>query len=280
MRYTARPMPKIPFWKIQTIGNHFVLVHGRDVEGADLGTLAEKMCAKQWGIGADGLLIISPMQEGSDYQVEMRMFNPDGTEDFCGNGVRCAAVHAAEQNWAKGRFIIRQKGIPVQVEVFLDSEAASWLPAATFDSEEIPFTGSREERWATVQGVKGVPVSTGTTHFVVPVDELPSDQEFRTLSPRIEEDSAFPERTSIMWTQKLGVRHIKLKIWERGVGSTLGCGTGSSAAALVTALTEKTWGEILVENPGGLLKVSVESEDGEIRSQSKVETPFFGTFDA
>jgi diaminopimelate epimerase len=273
-------MSKIPFWKIQTIGNHFVLVHEKDAEGLDLAVLAEKMCTKQWGIGADGLLVLSPMPEGSDYQVEMRMFNPDGTEDFCGNGVRCAAVHAAEQNWASGRFIIRQKGIPVQVEVFPGSEAASWLPAASFESSKIPFTGTREEKWATVQGVKGVPVSTGTTHFVVPVDQLPGDEVFRTLSPRIEEDPAFPERTSIMWTEKLGERHIRLRIWERGVGPTLGCGTGSSAAALVTALTENTWGEILVENPGGSLKVSVESEDGEIRSQSKVEIPFFGTFDA
>lgn len=256
-----------------------MLIHGTDAQGMDLAALAEKMCAKQWGIGADGLLVLSPMPEGSDYQVEMRMFNPDGTEDFCGNGVRCAAVHAAEQKWAEGKFIIRQKGIPVEVEVLPNGEAASWLPAAKFQAADIPFAGELTGGTAEVQGLVGWPLSTGSTHFVVPVEALPSQEVFEELSPKIETDPLFPERTSIMWTQKLGDSHIRLKIWERGVGPTLGCGTGSSAAALVTALTDDSWGEILVENPGGLLKVTVENKESQIKSQSKVETPFFGTFE-
>lgn len=272
-------MPQIPFWKIQTIGNHFVLVHGEDVEGMDLGSLAEKLCAKQWGIGSDGLLVLWPMPPGSPYDVDMRMFNPDGTEDFCGNGIRCAAVHSASHGWAQGKFVIRQKGIPVKVEVLPGDEAASWLPAASFEPADIPFTGEIIERTAVVQGLSGWPVSTGTTHFVIPVDKLPSQEVFEDFSPRIEEDSSFPERTSVMWTERLGDRHIKLKIWERGVGATLGCGTGSSAAALVTALIDDSWGEILVENPGGLLRVTIEQEKGEIKSQSKIETPFFGQYD-
>lgn len=270
-------MPLTPFWKTQTIGNHFVLVHGEDVEGQDLAALAEKLCAQHWSVGSDGLLALWPPTQPGD-PVEMRMFNPDGTEDFCGNGLRCATVHAAEQRWASGAFTVRQKGILCEVEALANSEAASWLPPASFESDDIPFVGEKAWLWSEIQGIRGVALTTGSTHFVVPCEELPTDSKFHELSPLIEHDPAFPERTSVMWVESLEDRHIKLRIWERGVGETLGCGTGSSASALVMAVMTGDWGEYRVENPGGTLLVTVTGLENSIKSQSRVETPFFGSF--
>lgn len=269
-------MSQAPFWKIQTIGNHFVLMHGQDLEGHDLSEIAKRVCSHHWSIGSDGLLVMWPPSSLGE-PVELRMFNPDGTEDFCGNGLRCAAVHAEEQGWASGRFTIRQKGIPCQVEALGNSQAASWLPPASFEPEEIPFIGEKSWLWSEVQGVRGVAVTTGSTHYVVPVAGLPGDPEFANLSERIERDPVFPERTSVMWAEAKGDFRIKLRIWERGVGETFGCGTGSSAAALVMAVLTGNWGEHQVENPGGTLLVTVTGLDDEIKSQSQVATPFHGT---
>lgn len=269
-------MSQKPFWKIQTIGNHFVLMHGQDLEGQDLSETAKRVCSQHWSIGADGLLVMWPSPSNGE-PIELRMFNPDGTEDFCGNGLRCAAVHAAEQGWASGAFMIIQKGIPCQVEALPDSQASAWLPPASFEPDDIPFLGEKSWLWSEVQGVRGIAVTTGSTHFVVPVAGLPGDPEFTNLSERIERDIAFPERTSVMWAEAKGDFRIKLRIWERGVGETYGCGTGSSAAALVTAILTGDWGEYQVENPGGILQVTVTGLEDEIKSQSRIETPFWGT---
>src|SRR5690349_20338591 len=86
----------IPFFKVESVGNDFVLVEREKVEGVDLPQLAIESCRRHFSIGADGLLVI--WQEGKD--VELRMFNPDGTEDFCGNGIRCASVVANYLGWA------------------------------------------------------------------------------------------------------------------------------------------------------------------------------------
>jgi len=269
-------MPQAPFWKIQTIGNHFVLMHGQDLLGMDLAESAKRVCSHHWSIGSDGLLVMWPPSSIGE-PIELRMFNPDGTEDFCGNGLSGAAVHGAEQGLASGIFTIRQKSIPCQVEALADSQAASWLPPASFEPEEIPFVGEKSWLWSEVQGVRGVAVTTGSTHFVVPVAGLPGDPEFTNLSERIERDTSFPERTSVMWTEAKGGNRIKLRIWERGVGETFGCGTGSSAAALVTAVLTGDWGEYQVDNPGGTLLVTVTGLEDEIKSQSLVTTPFSGT---
>lgn len=268
-------MSQAPFWKIHTIGNHFVLMHGQDLMGQDLPEIAQRVCAQNWSIGSDGLLVMWPSSSNGG-PLELRMFNPDGTEDFCGNGLRCAAVHAAEQGWASGAFTIIQKGIPCQVEALADSQAASYLPPASFEPADIPFLGEKAWLWSEVQGVRGVALTTGSTHFVVPVAGLPGNPEFQNLSERIERDPSFPERTSVMWTEAQGDYRIKLRIWERGVGETFGCGTGSSAAALVTGVLTGNWGDYQVLNPGGTLQVTVTGLEDEIRSQSRVETPFWG----
>jgi diaminopimelate epimerase len=126
--------------------------------------------------------------------------------------------------------------------------------------------------------VVGTPVTTGSAHYVALVEELPGDEAFFALSPAIETDPMFPERVSVMWTQAVSDRRLKLRIWERGVGETLGCGTGSSAAALVWARSKGLLGEFVVENPGGELKVALAGYDAPIASVSRPRIVFDGVW--
>lgn len=272
---------RLKFWKTETIGNDFVLFHASDVfptvSEDRLPLLAQRTCERRFGIGADGMLVVA--STGS--ALHLRMFNPDGTEDFCGNGLRCAASHAVQQGWLSGEFVIEHYGRLVHAVVSPEGRARTSIGPAVTDPESVPLnlevhpSPLIEEELC---GFVGTAVNTGTTHFVTFVDELPSDSVFNKVSPQIELHPIFPERTSVIYAQQTDERSLKIRIWERGVGETLGCGTGSSAAA--AELMRKTGRQMTVEviNPGGSLTVSYDEELRSLVTESLPDEPFTGTF--
>lgn len=264
----------IKFWKVEAVANSFVLVHRDDVAGRDLEVLVRQMCQPRFGVGSDGLLVVSP-------DLELRMFNPDGTEDFCGNGLRCAAWHICQQGWGQGSFVVHHHGVDVPARVHADGMVEVTLVPASFDPAVVPLDPQRhegelwmEERW----GGLASSVSTGSTHTVVFVDELPDDQTFFGLSPQIETDPLFPERTSVMWTKVVGPGRLRLRIFERGAGETQGCGTGSAAAAVVYARAQGYAGRVEVENPGGVVVVDLDRWDGPVKMSSVTSVVFEGVW--
>lgn len=262
----------IPFWKVESVGNDFVLVHLKDAMphaggniDAFLTELAIKSCARHFGVGSDGLLVLS---KTGDQSLQLRMFNPDGTEDFCGNGLRCAFAHALRRGWIEpGAATIRHLGqtVPGRAEPdgLGDFFVTFTLQPASYEPAKIPL--AREEAFDTdlyeVEGktYRGSVLTTGTVHTIIPVTDLPEDEEFLKVSPQMEHHPIYPERTSIMWVQQVGARDLKLRIWERGAGETFGCGTGSTAAA-IDFLRRNPSGDgiqtVQVHNPGGTLTVS------------------------
>lgn len=223
----------VPFWKTVSVGNDFVLVRSEDVEGSELVELARWACRKKFGIGSDGLLVVDSHAE----RPSLRMFNPDGTEDFCGNGLRCAALFLRRGGGAD-RFVIRHGGKDVPVGF----EKAGWidvqLPPASWAPEDIPLAPGVGEVFLRKFDVDGESLtvsalSTGTAHTVVELDSPPPDDLFDRLSPKIEVHPWFPERTSVLWTWPEGKCGVRARVWERGVGETDGCGTGSAAIAAV-----------------------------------------------
>lgn len=274
-------MTAIPFWKVESIGNDFVLVHLDDVEtlsgceSADtfLQNLAIKVCARRFGVGSDGLLAVGMAGE----MLIDRMFNPDGTEDFCGNGIRCAFDHALRQGWVQpdkmavehlGRTISGsavdmrlQSVLPEHYQITFELPPASYLPA---DIPMIRESEAFDTALFRINGevYSGSVLSTGTAHTILPVNRLPGDEEFFRVSPQIETHPMFPERTSVMWVDepKQGST-IHLRIWERGVGETQGCGTGSTAAAVDFLRRKGGSGSVQVVNPGGTLTVAAKSWD-------------------
>lgn len=270
-------MKSLRFWKVQSIGNDFPLVHLSDVPGEQLNDLAIATCDRRFGIGGDGLLAIGPESDA----IRLRMFNPDGTEDFCGNGLRCAAMHAVEMGWVEGEFIQRHLDRDVISRVTPEG-ITTVLGSATYDPAKVPTSLNDElfRRPIMVDGRELVvsSLTTGSTHTIVPVPELPRDTEFERLGPLLEHHPAFPERTSVIWTQAVGANHLKVRIWERGVGETQGCGTGSSAAAADYLRFTKGSGQVRVDNPGGTVFATMETWQAPISLVGQAQTVFEGFF--
>ncbi len=265
-------MTHLEFWKTETIGNDFVLIRPNGLSECDLAPLARWLCERRFGVGSDGLLVASPAEFG----LSLRMFNPDGTEDFCGNGLRCAGWHGHLEGWVSREFSILHGGRRVATRVSNEGDVSIELPAASFEPKDVPIQSSGSFVEQVVHGVKGTALTTGSTHFVAIVDRLPDDGFFHEVSPLIEVDPLFPSRTSVIYAEPVSQSHLRLRIWERGVGETLGCGTGSSAAAVVWSRLSGSRGHIIVDNPGGELKIFLEDWRSPIVSTSRPKRLFAG----
>ena len=252
---------------MQGIGNDFVVVTAQSVAERDPVALAVALCKRRFGAGADGLLVVG---RGTETALTFRMFNPDGSEDMCGNGLRCACL------WAVQRRILPISTTPFLVRGFDGDRACRIVDisgdrkhalvtvdmgAADFSPVAIPFTGPNEgsvHSYALPIGDEVISissVSTGSTHSIIFVDSEPDDATFQRISPLIENHPYFPERTSVMWTWPDGANAYRIRIWERAAGETLGCGTGATAVAAVA------WNEGKVDAHEA---VAVRSKGGEL----------------
>lgn len=263
------------FVKLHSLGNDFVLVFADELGENDPSALALDVCRRHYSIGADGLLVLG--RAGN--QITLRMFNPDGTEDFCGNGLRCAAWLAHEQGWFESETIVSHLDREVPVKVLSDGRIQTVLGAALAASSDVPMT--REPMLNELISVKGqtyraTALSTGSTHLVLLVTELPEDEEFLEISQALEHHEWFPERTSIMWTKVERVNTLRLRIWERGAGETLGCGTGSAAAAAAYLHEQGRGGTVKVHNPGGEVTMLMDAWDQPITAEAEAQIVFRG----
>jgi diaminopimelate epimerase len=279
----------LPFSKMQGAGNDFVVL---DTFANPLppqfnfASLAQQLCARHFGIGSDGLLLLEPSKSAD---ARMRMWNPDGTEDMCGNGLRCAAWLFHHRGYtSKSTFTVetlaglRQAATRDNQTMEVAMGQAIWtLHDIPMDSTKSTFGESAVEYQLPLQNqiVKHVTsLSTGTTHTVIFVDQLPQEKYFQELSPIIENHPWFPERTSVLWTKVLSRNEAQVRIWERGAGETLACGTGACAVAAAAWRTKRCDGEeIKVQSKGGVLPVT-QNNAGELLLSGQVKVVFEGDF--
>ncbi len=272
---------KIAFTKMHGVGNDFVVVDGRDANDRDWSALAIEMCDRHTGIGADGLIIL---ERTLFADLMMRMYNPDGTPDVCGNGLRCVARYAAEEGIVSKDilFIGTLAGVR-RAELHRDAEGqiasitvSMGLPQ--FEPASIPMHVAQEPvidfplDVTPTETLLITALSTGTTHAVTFVSELPDDERFFTISPLVEKHPLFPERTSLMWCVLDAPNVLSMRIWERGAGETWGCGTGACAAAVAAVLkncaspdapitVRSKGGELIVRwRPGGEIEMTGPAE--------------------
>lgn len=292
----AREM--FPFLKMQAVGNDFVVVEAENwPHSADWCQQALRLCDRKFGIGGDGLLVVERSQIAD---ARMRMFNPDGTEDMCGNGLRCVALLAQKRgllgqgNAGKIETLdgvravsVDTLGYPAQIvaEMAVPLFAAADLPAV--------ISGDRENVLDFPLAIDGYgiqtisTVNTGSTHTILWVSELPEDTLFFALSPLIETHPLFPERTSVLWTKVLDsgrsgtVAQLQVRIWERGAGETLGCGTGACAAAILALTQNKVSGEsVSVHSKGGTLHILSHGIGTPLQMTGPAEIVYTGTIPA
>ncbi len=260
----------IPFWKMHGAGNDFVVLDAISnplPHDFDFAKAAEFLCTRHFGVGSDGLLLLDRATT-PEAAVRMRMWNPDGSEDMCGNGLRCVAQLAHDnghitseefttQTLAGLRSCITQGKGQVRIEMGQPNFAFEAIPMLAIQRDG-------NQQYTLTVGDREFPncvsLTTGSTHTAIFIDEELSESDFQKYSPLIENHTQFPERTTVLWTQRLDDNKLRVRIWERGVGETLACGTGACAVAVAAQTTGRAHGPITVQSKGGALKIEWDAE--------------------
>lgn len=255
-------MKKLEFIKIEAIGNNFVLINGFDIPAMNWPLLATRMCAHYFGVGSDGLLVVLPSEKAN---LRMRMFNPDGTEDSCGNGLRSAAVYAfrsgicrSDRMTIEARDGIRQvdsridkDGMPIKrVNMGEPSLKTADIPALVDVNQMIDYPLEVDGQIYMITCV-----SVGTPHAFIyaPLDSF--WDEMPAVSALIETHPIFPEKISVNWYAPAFGNEIRIRTWERAVGPTLGCGTGACAAMVTSNIHGLVGDHARITSPGGTLLI-------------------------
>jgi len=249
-------MKSIKFTKMQATGNDFILINCLEKKLVNPSRFAERFCRRRFGIGADQLLILLPSKK-ADYR--LRIFNADGSEaEICGNGLLCLARYLWLNKLSKKRDleieilsgVARLRGQKNKViadmgEPRLEGNQIPVHPEGKIISQPLRV-GGKEFRITCV--------NLGNPHCIIFVDSV-EDFPVEKYGPLIENHSVFPNRINVEFIKVITRRQMKLRVWERGSGETLGCGSGASAAVVAGVLNNKTGRKVKLTLPGGLLEV-------------------------
>jgi diaminopimelate epimerase len=273
------------FIKMQATGNDFILIDSLKTRQCDWSALAKEMCHRHFGIGADGILLISPSKKADLY---MRMFNPDGSEaEACGNGLRCAARYALVSGMAHGpeikidtpsglkiARIQGRKNIQVNMgKPALKPAAIPVIVAERKSDGEAPVT----DYPLAVGGkkLKITCVSMGNPHAVCFMEERVDSFPLGVVGPQVEHHSMFPSRVNFEIVNVVSRKRLKARVWERGAGETLSCGSGACAIAVAARLMKITDNPVDIILPGGTLIVDWDGK-GEVHLTGPAEIVFEG----
>ena len=257
----------LPFTKMEGIGNDYVYVDGFRYPVAKPEKLAPIVSDRHFGVGADGLILILPADEGriEDGFLRMRMFNADGSEaEMCGNGIRCVARYAFSRGLTSKREL-RIQTLGGQKEIVLNGTGKDVLSVRVDMGEprlrpdEIPLAIAGGETKNVPVEIGGetflfTAVNMGNPHAVIFVPEI-TDRLVHQVGPQIERHPLFPKRTNVEFIEVKDRSTLRMRVWERGSGETLACGTGACAslvAAVSLGLAER---RATIELLGGNLEI-------------------------
>jgi len=271
------------FTKLQGAGNDFVLVETSDMQRNWL-QVAVAMCDRHYGIGADGMLVVLPSGV-ADFQ--MRVFDPDGSEaEACGNGLRCLAKYALEKGLigaGTDQILVETVAGIRKVKLFKRESRLIGIQAGMgkpmFRAKDIPVVMRRDKgNILDIKSMLGYPVtvdgtnlllnlvSMGNPHAVYfwqrPLSEFPLSQ----LGPKVEHLAIFPKRVNFEVARVVSRQQIEARVWERGVGETLACGSGACAIAVAAQLYGYIDNKVDIKLPGGILGVEWDRVGGVLLS--------------
>ena len=279
------------FTKMQGAGNDYIFIDARSIE-ADWPAVSRAMSDRHFGVGADGIILILPSDIA---HLKMRMFNADGSEgEMCGNGIRCFTKYAIEWGIAEpdrvGLQVETLAGIRTVTPVMEDSKvvgAKVAMGAPQLEPDEVPVVlgvgpldkvGNAVVNYSLeIDGasLKLSFVSMGNPHAVAfmerPVGEFP----LHTIGPQVEHHPMFPRRVNFEVVNVAGDGKLKARVWERGSGETMACGTGACAIAVASRLLGLTQGIVDITLPGGTLKINWDGE-GEVYLEGDAVEVFEG----
>lgn len=274
---------KLDFTKMHGCGNDYIYVNGfeLDFEKTIKVKLAKTLSDRHFGIGADGLIFINP---SSVADFEMEMYNADGSRaEMCGNGIRCVAKYVYDRKMVnKEEFVIESMGnrkiINVSVKDGLVETVRVDMGAPILKPELIPVVSLDEtfiDNPVNIDGktYKMTCVSMGNPHAVI----FHNPEDVLSLGPFVENNSIFPKRVNAEFVEILDRKNVRMRVWERGTGETLCCGTGCCATTVACILNGYTDNEITVHVPGGKIDVLWNKEDNHIYMTGPATTVFDGS---
>ena len=268
------------FVKMHGCGNDFVVLDERAGRLGITPTRAAAIADRRTGIGCDQFIVIEPPPTHSDADAFMRIRNPDGSEaGACGNATRCVA-HLLAQETDRFTQIIRTTSGDLRAELLPDGNVRVDMGAARLDWTDIPLDRPMDTLHLDLAlGPVADPAaaSMGNPHatfFIADVESLPVQE----LGPRLEHDRLFPERANIGFAQVLAPDRIRLRVWERGAGLTLACGSGACAVVVNANRRGLTGRRATVVVDGGELDIAWR-EDGHVLMTGPVTTTFIGEID-
>jgi len=278
------------FSKYHGLGNDFILVDNRHQPEPVLSAeQAVQWCDRHFGIGADGVIFALPGQAGTDYT--MRIYNSDGSEpEMCGNGIRCLAKFLETLETADGKapqaphtYRIHTLGGLIAPTLQPDGQVTVDMGPPHLLAQEIPTTlaaaGEKAVAVPLTVADKTWPVtciSMGNPHCITFVDDVAAIA-LESIGPQFEHHEAFPQRINTEFIEVVRPDHLKMRVWERGAGITLACGTGACAALVAGVLNSLCDRAATVELPGGPLHIEWSATDNRIYMTGPAELAFRGS---
>lgn len=271
------------FTKMQGLGNDYVYVNCMEQMVEDTAETARRVSDRHFGIGSDGLILICPSDK-ADF--EMRMYNADGSRgEMCGNGIRCVGKYVYDYGLTDKTSLSVEtlggiKHLFLEVEDGKVSLVKVDMGPAILEPEKIPVTaeGSRvvdEPLCVDGKTFRMTCVSMGNPHAVIYVDDV-QGMDLEKTGPSFENHERFPNRINTEFAHVLDRNTVEMRVWERGSGETLACGTGACAVAVASILNGYTEDQVTVRLLGGDLKIEWDREANKVYMTGPAEVVFDG----
>lgn len=286
----------IRFTKMHGLGNDYVYVNTLLYNVSNPEEFSRRISQRHTGIGSDGLVLIGYAgTPEADYS--MRIFNQDGSEAMmCGNASRCIGKYLFEKRLTDKTQIRLEtlsgiKTLSLKVlQGKVQSVTVDMQEPCFHNPEQCLFQGGRmiDEGLSAIDntseaaegGIRGTFVSMGNPHFVIFCDEVPSDEDLANLGRQIEMHPMFPQRVNVEFACLKADGSIRMRVWERGSGITMACGTGACATAAAAILTQRACSPVAVEMDGGTLQLSWQGEGTPLFMEGGAEMVFEGEIEA
>lgn len=270
----------LKFTKMHGLGNDFVVLNGLDQELKLSPDQIRRIADRHFGIGCDQVLLIQA-SDNPQMDVYYRIYNADGDEvEHCGNGIRCIAKYLYSHGYISGN-VIHAQTVNGNAAIYLDGDDSYRVNMGVprFDPGEIPIRASSRQQYYQLDLPSGpvsiMAVSMGNPHAVLFADDV-DRAPVESVGPEIQASNYFPNGVNVGFMQILDPGHARLRVFERGVGETLACGSGACAAMVAGYLANKLENEADIGLKGGHLTVSWEGESQPVWMTGPATTVYEG----
>ncbi len=277
----------IEFVKMHGLGNDYVYIDAINQNISNKSELAKKMSDRHFGIGSDGIILICK-SDVADFR--MQMFNSDGTEaEMCGNGIRCVGKFVYDYGFTNKEDIEVETLAGIKkLKLFVQNGKVEKVKVdmgeAILEPSKIPVV-SKENPVMNLnidvldRSFKFTCVSMGNPHAITVVDETVDSFDVKKYGKLVEVNELFPKRTNVEFINIINRDTIKMRVWERGAGETLACGTGACASAVAAFLNNYTGRNVTIELLGGNLEIELNEDDNHVYMTGPATYVFKGSYE-